>query len=110
MTQIPALIISLAAGLLVAKGGTRGSADKAVLDQLSGYPNALFLAALLMVMLGVVPGLPFLPFATLGGLMAFVGFAIPTPHRQGRGRRRRRGRRRKESRPRPRRAARSRSS
>jgi len=76
VTQIPALIISLAAGLLVAKGGTRGSADKAVIDQLSGYPNALFLAALLMATLGVVPGLPFLPFATLGGLMAFVGVAI----------------------------------
>ena len=75
--QIPALIISLAAGLLVAKGGTRGSADKAVLDQLSGYPNALFVAALLMAVLGVVPGLPFLPFVLLGGLMASVGFAIP---------------------------------
>ena len=77
VTQIPALIISLAAGLLVAKGGTRGSADKAVLDQLSGYPNALFVAALLMGVLGVVPGLPFLPFALLGSLMASVGFAIP---------------------------------
>src|SRR5208337_3622681 len=77
VSQIPALIISLAAGLLVAKGGTRGSADKAVLDQLSGYPNALFVAALLMAMLGVVPGLPFLPFAMLSGLMAFVGVAIP---------------------------------
>ena len=63
VTQIPALIISLAAGLLVAKGGTRGSADKAVIDQLSGYPNALFLAAMTMAVLGVVPGLPFLPFA-----------------------------------------------
>ncbi|HTZ66158.1 MAG TPA: flagellar biosynthesis protein FlhA [Roseiarcus sp.] len=77
VTQIPALIISLAAGLLVAKGGTRGSADKAVIDQLSGYPNALFLAALAMAVLGVVPGLPFLPFALIGGLMAFVGVAIP---------------------------------
>jgi flagellar biosynthesis protein FlhA len=77
VTQIPALIISLAAGLLVAKGGTRGSADKAVIDQLSGYPNALFLAALTMAVLGVVPDLPFLPFALLGGLMAFVGVAIP---------------------------------
>jgi flagellar biosynthesis protein FlhA len=77
VTQIPALIISLAAGLLVAKGGTRGSADKAVLDQLSGYPSALFVAALLMAVLGLVPGLPFLPFAALSGLMAFVGFAIP---------------------------------
>jgi flagellar biosynthesis protein FlhA len=77
VTQIPALIISLAAGLLVAKGGTRGSADKAIIDQLSGYPNALFLAAMTMGVLGVVPGLPFLPFALLGGLMAFVGVAIP---------------------------------
>ena len=77
VTQIPALIISLAAGLLVAKGGTRGSADKAVIDQLCGYPNALFVAALLMAVLGVVPGLPFLPFALLAGLMAFVGVAIP---------------------------------
>ena len=77
VTQIPALIISLAAGLLVAKGGTRGSADKAVIDQLSGYPNALFVAALLMAVLGLVPGLPFLPFALLGGLMAFVAIAIP---------------------------------
>jgi len=77
VSQIPALIISLAAGLLVAKGGTRGSAEKAVLGQLSGYPSALFLAALLMAVLGVVPGLPFLPFAMLGSVMAFVGFAIP---------------------------------
>jgi len=77
VSQIPALIISLAAGLLVAKGGTRGSADKAVLGQLSGYPSALFMAALLMFVLGVVPGLPFIPFAVLGGLMAFVGAAIP---------------------------------
>ena len=77
VSQIPALIISLAAGMLVAKGGTRGSADKAVIDQLSHYPNALFMAALLMFMLGVVPGLPFLPFALLGGILAFTGVAIP---------------------------------
>src|ERR1700683_1250943 len=77
VTQIPALIISLAAGLLVAKGGTRGSAEKAVLGQLSHYPHALFLAALLMFILGAVPRLPFAPFALLGGLMAFVGWAIP---------------------------------
>ena len=77
VSQIPALIISLAAGMLVAKGGTRGSTDKAVLGQLSGYPVALFMAALMMFVLGVVPGLPFLPFAILGGLMAFVGVAIP---------------------------------
>jgi len=77
VSQIPALIISLAAGMLVAKGGTRGSADKAILDQLSHYPYALFMAALLMFVLGVIPGLPFIPFAALGGLLAFSGVAIP---------------------------------
>jgi len=77
VSQIPALIISLAAGLLVAKGGTRGSAEKAVLGQLGNYPTALFMSAFLLFILGVVPGLPFLPFAALGGLLVFVGIAIP---------------------------------
>ena len=77
VSQIPALIISLAAGLLVSKGGTRGSTEKAVLGQLSHYPHALFLAAFLMFILGAVPSLPFVPFAVLGGIMAFVGYAIP---------------------------------
>jgi flagellar biosynthesis protein FlhA len=77
VTQIPALIVSLSAGLLVSKGGTRGTADKAVLGQLGSYPRALFVAAFLMGVLALVPGLPLLPFAFLGGLMAFVGYVIP---------------------------------
>ncbi len=77
VTQIPALIISLAAGLLVSKGGTRGSAEQAVLGQLVKYPRALFVAGGLMFVLGVIPGLPFVPFALLGSLMAFAGYTIP---------------------------------
>ncbi|MGP8233438.1 MAG: flagellar biosynthesis protein FlhA [Methylovirgula sp.] len=77
VTQIPALIVSLAAGLLISKGGTRGSAEQAVLGQLVKYPKALFVAAGLMFVLGLIPGLPFFPFAMLGGLMAFIGYAIP---------------------------------
>ncbi len=77
VSQIPALIVSLAAALLVSKGGTRGSADKAVLSQLAHYPRALFVAALLMGLLALIPGLPMFPFAVLGGLMAFTGYAIP---------------------------------
>ena len=77
VSQIPSLIVSLAAGLLVSKGGTRGSAEQAVLGQLVKYPKALFVAALLMFLLAVVPGLPFFPFAVLGSLMAFVGYAVP---------------------------------
>jgi flagellar biosynthesis protein FlhA len=77
VSQIPALIVSLAAGLLVSKGGTRGSADQAVFGQLSNYPRALFVAAALMALLAVMPGLPALPFLFLGGLMATVGYVIP---------------------------------
>ncbi len=77
VSQIPALIVSLAAALLVSKGGTRGSADKAVLSQLAHYPRALWVAALLMGLLALVPGLPIFPFAVLGGLLAFTAWAVP---------------------------------
>lgn len=77
VSQIPALIVSLAAGLLVSKGGTRGSAEQAVFGQLGGYPRALFVASCLMFMMSIVPGMPTVPFATLGLAMAFVAYTIP---------------------------------
>jgi flagellar biosynthesis protein FlhA len=77
VSQIPALIVSLSAALLVSKGGTRGATEKAVLNQLVGYPRALSVAALLMFILAVMPGLPMFPFAFLGGIMAFAGYAVP---------------------------------
>lgn len=77
VSQIPALVVSLAAGLLVSRGGTAGSTDKAVVDQLSGYPRALSMAASLMGMLALVPGLPLVPFLALGGVMGFGAWYIP---------------------------------
>jgi flagellar biosynthesis protein FlhA len=77
VSQVPALIISLAAGLLVSRGGNLGTTDKAVISQLSGYPRALSVAAGLMAMLSIMPGLPFVPFAVLAGGLAFGGWAIP---------------------------------
>lgn len=70
VTQIPALIVSLAAGLLVSKGGNRGAAQEAIFTQLGAYPRALFVAAMLLAILSLVPGLPFLPFALLAGVVA----------------------------------------
>ncbi|WP_445217509.1 flagellar biosynthesis protein FlhA [Bradyrhizobium sp. Pa8] len=77
VSQMPALIVSLSAGLLVSKGGTRGSAEQAVLRQLSGYPRAVSAAALMMFVLALMPGLPMAPFFLLGGVMAFVGYSLP---------------------------------
>jgi flagellar biosynthesis protein FlhA len=77
VTQIPALIISLAAGLLVSKGGVRGSAEMAIFGQLGNYPRALAVAGTVMLALAVAPGLPFLPFALLAGGLVFVSISIP---------------------------------
>jgi flagellar biosynthesis protein FlhA len=67
VTQIPALIVSTAAGLLVAKAGVSGAADKALLGQLSGYPKALGMSAAVMIVIALLPGIPMIPFLTLGG-------------------------------------------
>lgn len=67
VTQIPALIVSTAAGLLVSKAGISGAADKALMKQLSGYPQALGMSSGVMLMLAILPGIPMLPFLLLGG-------------------------------------------
>ena len=56
VTQIPALIVSLAAGLIVTKGGTVGAANEAVLQQLGRFPKALYMAAGLLLGIGLLPG------------------------------------------------------
>lgn len=77
VSQIPALIISLAAGLVVAKGGTRGSVDKAVLGQLGNHPRALVVTSGMMAFMALLPGLPFMPFALLGIMSGAAGYLIP---------------------------------
>ena len=77
VSQIPALIVSLAAGLLVSKGSTVGSADKAVLDQLGNYPRALYVAAFMLFVLALMPGLPAFPFLVLAGAMAATAYFRP---------------------------------
>ncbi len=81
-TQIPALIVSLSAGLVVSKGGTRGATDEAVFGQLGAYPRALSVSALLLFGMGLMPGLPMLPFFALGLAMAAIAYAIPLQRRK----------------------------
>lgn len=75
VAQIPALIVSLAAGLLVSKGGARQSAEKAIADQFGGYPQASFIASGMLLLLGLTPGMPFFPFALLSGCLFIFGRA-----------------------------------
>lgn len=73
VSQIPAVIISIASALLLARGGATGATDLALVSQLGRYPAALATVAVLMALFALVPGLPLLPFLT--GAMVLGGAA-----------------------------------
>lgn len=74
VTQIPALLVSVAAGLLVTKTNSTGSTDKALFSQLGGYPGALGISSAVLGIFALIPGMPFLPFAVLGGLTGYIAY------------------------------------
>ena len=74
VTQVPAIVISIAAGFLVSKAGVEGSADKALVSQLATNPVSLGVVAGAAGLIGLIPGMPLLPFAALAlgtGFMAW---------------------------------------
>lgn len=73
VSQIPAVIISIASALLLARGGASGATDLAVFGQLGKHPSALLTVAVLMALFALVPGLPFIPFIL--GALALGGTA-----------------------------------
>lgn len=89
VSQIPAVIISIASALLLARGGAVGSTDLALFSQLGRYPAALGTVAVLMALFALVPGLPFIPFLLGAGGLAFAAWsgrrraqAVPEPEAQ----------------------------
>ena len=68
VSQIPSLLVSVSAGIVVTKGGMEGSADVALIRQLGGNPKPLAMASGAALVLGLMPGLPFMPFVALAGL------------------------------------------
>ncbi|CAM5460376.1 Flagellar biosynthesis protein FlhA OS=Afipia felis OX=1035 GN=flhA_3 PE=3 SV=1 [Afipia felis] len=82
VTQVPALIVSTAAGLLVSKAGVSGAADKAMMKQFSGYPQALGMSSGVMLVLALLPGIPTIPFLMLGA--GAGALALKARHRNSR--------------------------
>ena len=77
VSQMPALIVSTAAGLMVSKAGVEGATDKALIKQLSFYPQALGMAAAVMGVVAILPGMPTMVFAGLSagtGALAYYAF------------------------------------
>lgn len=76
VSQIPALITSTAAGLLVSKGGVTGKTDDALIGQLTAYPKAIGISAGMLGFMALMPGMPFIPFAGLAAALGYTAYAL----------------------------------
>src|SRR6056297_61567 len=74
VSQIPAVVISVASALLLARGGATGATDLALVSQLGRHPAALITVGVLMGLFALVPGLPFTPFIL--GAAALIGVGL----------------------------------
>ncbi|MEO1199348.1 MAG: flagellar biosynthesis protein FlhA [Pseudomonadota bacterium] len=82
VSQIPALIVSTAAGLLVSKAGVNEGGDEALVKQLSGYPKALGMSAFVMGVMAFLPGIPVFPFLALAGGAAALAISVERQRRE----------------------------
>lgn len=73
VSQIPAVIVSVAAALLLSKGRDEGAIDRALGQQLAGNATTLYIVAGILAVFAALPGLPFLPF--IGGAIGFAAAA-----------------------------------
>ncbi len=76
VSQIPALIVSVGAGLLVSKSGVSGSTDQALITQFSAYPQALGMASAVLFIVILLPGTPTVTFLGLGGICAAAAYYL----------------------------------
>jgi len=74
--QVPALIISTAAGMLVTRSAGKENFGDELKKQFMRYTKALWVVAGVLLLFALIPGLPFLPFLTLACLLSFVAFRI----------------------------------
>ena len=76
VSQIPALIVSTAAGMMVTKAGVSGATEKALFRQLGGQPRAMGVSSFLLITLALLPGIPMIPFMFLALLTASAAFFV----------------------------------
>jgi len=72
VAQIPALIISVGAGIVITRASSRSTMGDQMAVQIIGQPKAIFASAGVVGMMGLMPGLPFLPFTVIAAMMAIV--------------------------------------
>jgi len=76
VTQIPALITSTAAGIIVTRATSDGNMGSDINQQLTGRPQAGLIAGTMLLFMGLIPGLPTWPFAAIGSLLIGVSLLV----------------------------------
>ena len=77
--QIPALLISVAAGIVVTRVTSESDSShlgQDIVSQITAYPKALVIAAVLLIILAAIPGLPAVPFILLAGIVGGLAFLL----------------------------------
>lgn len=82
VSQLPALMASTATGIMVTRAMTGHSFGFDLTGQIGKYPRAISLAAALLFLLAIVPGLPFLPFVILAAGAAYTAYALHKEEQQ----------------------------
>ncbi|MBQ6004964.1 MAG: flagellar biosynthesis protein FlhA [Selenomonadaceae bacterium] len=76
VSQIPALLISTATGIIVTRAASEGNLGSDIVKQLFNNERIFFINAGVLLMLSIVPGLPGIPFASLALICAFIGYSL----------------------------------
>jgi flagellar biosynthesis protein FlhA len=76
VAQIPALIISTAAGMIATRSSSDAGLGAQVGQEFSAHPKAFYITAAALTLFGLIPGFPGLPFMIIASLIAFAGFRI----------------------------------
>lgn len=74
VSQIPALLISTATGIIVTRAASEGNLGEEIIGQLFAYPRLLYIAAGVILLLGIVTPIPFLVTTPIGGLIIYGGY------------------------------------
>ncbi len=76
VSQIPALLVSTATGIVVTKAASSGNLGEDLIKQMTSYPKMLLVTSGILVLFAIIPGLPFLPFLILAGVFGYLGFTL----------------------------------
>lgn len=76
IAQIPALIISTAAGIITTRNSNSEALGKQVNQEFTAHPKAFYITAGAIAFFGLIPGFPAFPFFMIGGLIGYAGFKI----------------------------------